>query len=157
MFVCNRLALKPGGCIELHTRPSLGLRLLSLRVTSACHAFCCNKSKVTLTAVSSRVTQSLFINVLRCPVRPSVRTFRMLRCQRNHQRKGCTTCCLFLLRRMESNHRSSQAFNPCRIAPCIPAFSASLFPTGSGVSAYIPLCPRSFPFAIMWNRGAPLS
>ena len=52
-------------------------------------------SKFTSTAVSSRVTQSLFIIVLCCPVRPSVRPFCMLRCQRNPSARALrhAVCC----------------------------------------------------------------
>lgn len=55
--------MKPGGCIELHTSPSRSLSISALCVTFLCHAFCCNKSNIDAAAVSSRVTQSLFINV----------------------------------------------------------------------------------------------
>ncbi|MBR6604855.1 MAG: hypothetical protein IKK92_03140 [Prevotella sp.] len=79
-------------------------------------------SKITSTAVSSRVTQSLFINVLRCPVRPSVRPFRLLRCHRNHQRKGCTTCCLFVAEAGIEPALIRGILIRCRLAPFIPAF-----------------------------------
>ena len=50
--------------IVLHTRPSCCLRVSSLSITFACHALCVNKSNTDVIAVSSKVTQSLFINVL---------------------------------------------------------------------------------------------
>lgn len=60
--ICTRPDLSEH-VILLHTRPSLGLSVSALRVTFACHALCCNKSMNDATAVSSRGTQSLFINV----------------------------------------------------------------------------------------------
>ena len=49
--------------IVLHTRPSPCLMVSQLRTTFAYHALCCRLSKVVVIAVTSRGTQSLFINV----------------------------------------------------------------------------------------------
>ena len=53
--------------IVLHTRPSCCLRVSSLSITFACHAFCINKSNIAVTAVSRMVApfpSSLFVLVL---------------------------------------------------------------------------------------------
>ena len=49
--------------IVLHTRHSWCLRYYSLTTTFGYHALCCSLSKVVVIAVTSRGTQSLFINV----------------------------------------------------------------------------------------------
>lgn len=60
--ICTRPDLSEH-VILLHTRPSCCLSVSALSITFACHAFCCNKSNIDAAAVSSRGTQSLFINV----------------------------------------------------------------------------------------------
>ena len=119
-----------------------------LSITFACHAFCCNKSKVTSTAVSSRVTQSLFINVLRLSVLLSVRSVCCVDNATTSARalRHAVFCCgggnrtrahlrLFASLCYALHKGVVLAYSICRFAPLIPAFSASCRLPGCHLSA----------------------